>query len=76
MGIQIIALNIDLLKYSIQCDSNFHDYNKIIYVTCLDQTGMSFDCINDGKLIKINLANLRNLLNGNIKYNLEDYKNG
>lgn len=35
-------LDIELLKYAIQCDSNFTSKNKNLVITCIDQTGEDF----------------------------------
>lgn len=58
-------LDLDLLKYSLQCESNFTpDSRRHLIITCVDQTGEDFYITSSGNLepYKINIEDLPKIL--------------
>jgi adenylosuccinate synthase len=51
-------LNLDLLKYAIMSDRNFHNYSRILWMTCVDQVGEKIPCIKDNKVIQLNISSI------------------
>jgi adenylosuccinate synthase len=61
-------LDVDLLNYSLKCDSNFSwDLDKNLVITCVDQTGEIVKITKNGVLLSINIYDLPKALDCKFK---------
>jgi len=59
-------LDIELLKYALQCDNNFNHITKNLVISCIDQTGEDFYVTdkNHKQPFKINVEDLPKMIGG------------